>query len=113
MEFKINGPTSMFQRLVESGFQYSFLDTQYRMHHSLLKVPNQLFYGNQIKHGYTAQEDKQFLCAQVPFLFIDVKNGKERLKGTSFLNREEVDAICGFTDLAVDEFLASKDDSDR
>ena len=46
--FKIEGPTSLFSRLIDSGYQHSFLDTQYRMHETLMQVPNMLFYNNAI-----------------------------------------------------------------
>ena len=67
----------MYQRLIQSGFNFLFLDTQYRMHDSLLKVPNKLFYNNCIMSGYQAIAGKQFLGAKIPFLFIDVREGKE------------------------------------
>ena len=50
--FTIDGPTSLFSRLIEAGHPHSFLDTQYRMHRSLMEVPNMLFYANKIKCGY-------------------------------------------------------------
>ena len=65
----------MYQRLIQAKYSFCFLDTQYRMHESLLKVPNELFYNNKIKNGYKPTEGKKFLGAKSPFLFIDVKNG--------------------------------------
>ena len=50
--FKVEGPTSLFTRLIEAGHPYDFLDIQYRMHASLMAVPNTLFYSNMIKCGY-------------------------------------------------------------
>ena len=38
--FKVEGPTSLFSRLIRAGHPHSFLDTQYRMHESLMQVPN-------------------------------------------------------------------------
>ena len=32
----ITGPTSMFSRLIDAGYPHSFLDTQYRMHDTLM-----------------------------------------------------------------------------
>ena len=61
LSFKINGPNSMYSRLIQANYPYKFLDTQYRMHESLMKVPNTLFYNNTIKYGYTPNIEKQFL----------------------------------------------------
>ena len=43
---------SMFSRLIEGGFKFTMLTTQYRMHPYLLTVPNVLFYENMIQSGY-------------------------------------------------------------
>ena len=93
LNFKIDGPTSMYSRLIQAGYAYKFLDTQFRMHESLMNVPNTLFYNNAIKCGYVPNSDKQFMYSQKPFLFIDVADGKESLNGTSFMNQKEVDVI--------------------
>ena len=50
--FAIDGPTSLFSRLIEAGHDFDFLDTQYRMHKSLMDVPNMLYYNNRINCGY-------------------------------------------------------------
>ena len=76
----------MFERLIQAGYDHFTLDTSYRMHPSLLRVPNELFYDNKIKCGYSHNEDKQFLFSDKPFLFIDVPHGSESLKGTSYVN---------------------------
>ena len=52
LSFKIDGPTSMFSRMIDAGYPFSFLDTQYRMHEKLMQVPNELFYDNKINCGY-------------------------------------------------------------
>ena len=71
------------------------------MHDSLLKVPNSLFYDNKIRTGYEPDPEKKFLYAQNPFLFINVSEGEEEPKGTSFLNREEVDVVCDFIEIIL------------
>ena len=60
------------------------------MHKTLMQVPNELFYDNAIKSGYVGDEEKVFLYSRTPFLFVDVKDGKETLRGTSFANLQEV-----------------------
>ena len=64
------------------------------MHDTLMEVPNRLFYDGKIKSGYVPDplNQKMFLYSRRPFLFIDVKNGREQIKGTSFANFEEVKA---------------------
>ena len=51
-----------------------------------MQVPNMLFYDNAIKCGYVGDIAKVFLWSRTPFLFVDVQNGVEVLKGTSFYN---------------------------
>lgn len=91
--FKIDGPSSMFSRLIQAGMPYDFLDTQYRMHPALLKVPNTLYYNHMIKSEYKVDPQKRFMFAASPFLFIDVPQGTETLKGTSFYNNAEAKVI--------------------
>jgi len=53
----------MFARLIDANYPHSFLDTQYRMHETLMQVPNMLFYDNMIKCGYKKDPNKVFLYA--------------------------------------------------
>ena len=91
----------MFSRLIDAGYPHSFLDTQYRMHEYLMRVPNELFYENKIKCGYTADIHDMFLYSKKPFLFVDVKNGEEKAKGTSFVNFQEVQTTDDLIDLCL------------
>ena len=84
--FKVIGPTSLFARLIQAGHPHDFLDTQYRMHEALMQVPNLLFYNNLIKCGYSPNPWKKFMYSNAPFLFINIPNGREQIKGTSFCN---------------------------
>ena len=63
------------------------------MHRSLMEVPNMLFYANKIKCGYQGNPEKKFMYSENPFLFIDVADGAEQLKGTSFFNLAETEVI--------------------
>ena len=65
------------------------------MHESLMAVPNLLFYENKIRCGYQPNPDKRFMYSESPFLFIDVPNGTESIRGTSFYNLKEVEVIVG------------------
>ena len=58
-----------------------------------MEVPNLLFYEGRIKCGYKGNEEKKFMYSDSPFLFIDVKEGVERLKGTSYYNEEEIEVV--------------------
>ena len=49
---EIDGPDSMFYRLILGGLPYIMLNKQYRMHAKILKMPNQLFYENKIINMY-------------------------------------------------------------
>jgi len=99
--FKVLGPTSMFSRLVQAGYPFSFLDTQYRMHETLMQIPNMLFYENKIRCGYVSDNQKMFLFSKKPFLFVDVPDGREKLKGTSFVNFEEVETTSAMIDFCL------------
>ena len=105
--FKVEGPTSLFARLIEAAHPFTFLDMQYRMHRSLMEVPNMLYYNNRIKCGYQGNPEKQFMYSQSPFLFVDVSDGREQLKGTSFFNEQEAEVITQLTNLSLRCFSKS------
>ena len=106
--FKVEGPTSLYARLIQAGHPFDFLDIQYRMHRSLMEVPNLLFYENRIRCGYVPNQDRRFMFSDSPFLFIDVPHGVEAKKGTSYFNMSEVDVIVGLKDLCLEAFERSK-----
>lgn len=91
----------MFSRMIEADYPHSFLDTQYRMHETLMQVPNRLFYEGLIQCGYVPDRQKMFMFSRRPFLFVDVKNGREKVKGTSFANFEEVEVTDALVDLCL------------
>ena len=69
-----------------------------------MQVPNMLFYDNMIKCGYVGDIAKVFLYSNTPFLFVDVKNGQEMIKGTSFFNQLEAKVINELTDVCLQQF---------
>lgn len=73
-----------------------------------MEVPNLLFYENRIMSGYCPNPDKRFMFSDRPFLFIDVPNGVEKLKGTSFYNMQEVDVIVGLKDYCLQIFAETR-----
>ena len=74
------------------------------MHETLMQVPNMLFYDNMIKCGYQNDPSKVFLYSDRPFLFLDVDDGQEVLKGTSFVNFSEVDATVSLIEICLNQF---------
>ena len=66
-----------------------------------------LFYKNMIKCGYKSNIEKHFMYSSAPFLFIDVPEGREKIKGTSFYNTAEVVVIKEFTDFCLGMFNQS------
>lgn len=68
---QIEGPDSMFSRIIQGGYPYIMLNQQYRMQGKILKIPNQLFYSNEIINKYEAPQDLPFIIERVPLLFID------------------------------------------
>ena len=73
----------MFERLVKSGHKKFLLNICYRMHPEILKISNQLFYGNKIKSGYEYKKENFFIDKEKPLMIINV-NGKEEIRGTSY-----------------------------
>lgn len=63
-----------------------------------------LFYNNKIKCGYEGNPQKKFAYSDSPFLFIDVPDGEEQRKGTSFFNEEEAEVITLLTDHCIKTF---------
>ena len=79
------------------------------MHEALMQVPNMLFYNNMIKCGYVGNPWKKFMYSNAPFLFIDLPNGREEIKGTSFCNHHEVDTIIQLKNHCLDIFKKSNE----
>ena len=69
-----------------------------------------LFYENKILCGYQPNPDKRFMFSNSPFLFVDVPNGDEALRGTSFYNKQEVDVIVGLRDYCLKKFVKTQRD---
>ncbi len=63
------------------------------MHPYLLKIPNTLFYNDEIVNGFkTITNEYFFLDDKKPLFLINVE-GKEIFYGTSFANNEEAEAV--------------------
>jgi superfamily I DNA and/or RNA helicase len=96
-DYVIDGPLSLFNRLIATkNAQSCFLEIQYRMSKSLIKVSNDCFYKSQIKTGYQRPPFKKFLNLESPFVFIDVPGKNERFDDTSAFNEPEIRAITKF-----------------
>jgi superfamily I DNA and/or RNA helicase len=62
LEYNFVGFKSLYTRLLSNqNAQYTTLNIQYRMHKSLIHVPNYSFYQNRIETGYVTKADKCFL----------------------------------------------------
>ena len=92
-EYEFEGEKSLFSRLITRGYKSCFLSNQYRMHDSLLIVPNVNFYKNRIESHYVQPDDKTFLYLDSPFIFIDICKGQEEWENNSCKNSTEVIAI--------------------
>ena len=61
-KFEVPNCDSMLSRLFNAGFKnFKMLQTQYRMHPFLLKVPNDLYYENKIENGYSINYANSFI----------------------------------------------------
>ena len=91
---------SLFQRLLENlNINSIMLDTQYRMHPSLIDFPSKFFYNDSLKSGVTPEERPtskaiRFINQQIPLMFVDVDSSCEIHYGSNIFNREEVKIIC-------------------
>jgi superfamily I DNA and/or RNA helicase len=96
-EYVFEGPQSLFNRLIATKNAKScFLDIQYRMSESLIKVSNDCFYDRRIKTGYLRPPLKKFLNLESPFVFIDVPGQNELFDDTSAFNEPEIGAVLKF-----------------
>ena len=88
---------SIFERIIAQGKANNIsvmLNTQYRMHPTISRLPNKLFYDNKLLDGIKGEDRKivKTFLFQKPFNFIDV-NGEEEQMGNSYINREEASVI--------------------
>ena len=61
-KFDVPNNDSMLTRLFTAGYKnLKMLQTQYRMHPFLLKVPNDLYYENKIENGYIITNENKFI----------------------------------------------------
>ena len=87
---------SFFQRLLDNLHINSImLDTQYRMHPSLMDFPSKYFYDGLLKSGVTSEQRPKpltirFIKEEIPLMFVDVDQGLEKVHGSNISNEEEV-----------------------
>ncbi|CDW90128.1 phage head-tail family protein [Stylonychia lemnae] len=96
----IDGPKSMFERMLKADYPYYMLTTQYRMHPFLLTLPNQMFYQNKIQNGYIQQLRNFFIDRDKPLLFIHIDSNQSKF-GTSYFNMDEAQAVHDITKFLV------------
>eukprot|EP00347_Sterkiella_histriomuscorum_P020669 403336923 len=85
IDTKLNGPDSLFKRLIEGGYPHIMLSSQYRMHPFLLQLPNRMFYNNKIENEFIFSYQNFFIHKDRPLLFVDVDDEETRY-GSSFYN---------------------------
>ena len=72
-KYNFIGSKSLYTRLISKpNAVYNTLLIQYRMHKTLIHVPNYKFYKSIIETGYVRPPDKCFLNPKNPFIFINV-----------------------------------------
>ena len=89
---QIDGPDSMFTRLILGGIPYTMLTWQYRMQGQILKMPNYLYYGNQIVNKYRAPSHLPEILKRTPILFIDHQQFEQK-QDTSYMNIAESEMV--------------------
>eukprot|EP00347_Sterkiella_histriomuscorum_P015172 403358046 len=94
-EYNIDGPQSLFERLVmnqQNG--YSLLNIQYRSHPAIVAPLNRLFYFNRLFSAYQLG-NQAFINFKMPIIFIDTKgcNRGESNYESSWYNQHEVELV--------------------
>ncbi len=84
----VDGPDSMFARLIEAGYPYLMLNEQYRMNSKILKMPNMLYYDGKIHNKYQQPSGLSKILKANPLLFINY-DGEEVKQETSYANPDE------------------------
>lgn len=84
------------------------LQNQYRMHPRILKVPNYLFYGDDINNMYKLDKNFKYLNYKYPILFIN-HEVDEKFANTTFYNDRETDIIVKLSLFLTREFGYSTD----
>ena len=84
---------TLFHKLQKKSQWQHFLDIQYRMHPKLAEYPSSKFYLGALKSGVTEENRKPpWDFTSEPSIFMNIF-GKENRSETSFVNKEEVEAV--------------------
>ena len=86
---------------------YTFLDIQHRMHPDIMKFPSEEFYEGKLKAAASVCQRLPVIFpwpTDKPLCFVNV-NGRERMCGTSYYNKDEIEIVERVIDvlLNVDE----------
>eukprot|EP00347_Sterkiella_histriomuscorum_P013917 403362863 len=99
LEYKIDGPQSLFERLVMNKNEYSLLKIQYRSHPAIVAPLNNIFYDNRLESQYYIMDaetrTKAFINDSMPIMFIDTKGcciGESKYE-SSWYNQYEIDLV--------------------
>lgn len=84
---------SMFERLVDAGFQPKLLSYQYRMISELKDFSNNYFYDLKLKDGIKHYLPSFLSDIQTPSMFFDIAYGFEEKLKKSYSNEEEKNCI--------------------
>ncbi len=86
---------SLMKRLMDCGYEYSFLRTQYRMHPDICEFPNRAFYDERLENAPAVLQTSKVVVEMPRLAFYDVSEGRDE-RGTSnksYRNREEAAQI--------------------
>ena len=98
--FKQFSAMSIMDRAIECGAAYeTMLTTQYRFNNEIMKWPNQQIYENKLSAGASNAEARFNNLS--PVQIYNVKDAKESLQGTSFMNVKEGLAILDYVKFLV------------
>uniref|UniRef100_A0A7S3EC81 AAA+ ATPase domain-containing protein n=1 Tax=Rhodosorus marinus TaxID=101924 RepID=A0A7S3EC81_9RHOD len=88
---------SLFSRLWGMGIEPHLLNTQYRMHPFLIKLPSEMFYDGKLLSGVTAEQRPapkgiQWHSRAGALMFVETES-LEQAEGTSFANSREAAVV--------------------
>eukprot|EP00347_Sterkiella_histriomuscorum_P014875 403359193 len=93
IDTKLNGPDSLFKRLIEGGYPHIMLSSQYRMHPFLLIFSNRIFYNDKIENEFNFSFQNFFIHKDRPLLFVDVDDEETRYDRSFYNEGQAVAAL--------------------
>ncbi|KAK4513461.1 W2 domain-containing protein [Mucor velutinosus] len=101
---------TLFNRLIELGYESVMLRTQYRCHPRISGISNSLFYERRLINGVTDQDRKPLIEGLPTLLFVDVGGMEQKsLRSNSYWNDTEIAIASHILQTMISFDISSKD----